>query len=619
MTIARRILFGTTALCGSVLTIMSAASEWIAFRLQFHPALGEPWFGHFYAPWSWLLWNQAPWAPQCRWTLVIADVGVVIASMAAMVPFAVWRNLQRRRPKRNEGVYGTARFQDEAEIRASGLVASYEERPGVYVGAWQDRKGNVKYLRDDGDTHVAVIAPTRSGKGIGVIVPTLLSYPESALIYDEKGELWEMTAGWREQGAGNLVLRWEPGALKGSVAFNFLDEVRLETPYEIADAQNIALVLTDPKGEGIDNHDHWDKTAFETITALILHALYLARAKNRAASLSDVARMLSDPEHETGTLWEEMRTNEHLRGGTPEERRHWFIAAAGRDMLDRPIRERGSVISSTKSFLMLFKDTIVERNTQRSDFCLHDLMDGEKPASVYIVTRGPDKERLRPLVRLFLTMAMRYLTGAELQFQDGRPVMPHKHRLLFMLDEMPSLGRMELIESMLARCAGYGIKAVIICQDRGQLVKAYGEHQTITGNCHIRVVYAPNETATAEWISRLSGKKTEVQEDITESGRRFGWLRTVTRTYRQHSRDLLTPDEVMNLQKPRRDAKEGIVSPGEILVFIAGERPIKGLQILYYLDPVFLARAQIKPPTPSPYPTPFRFRFAHDLEAQDAE
>ena len=173
--------------------------------------------------------------------------------------------------------------------------------------------------------------------------------------------------------------------------------------------------------------------------------------------------------------------------------------------------------------------------------------------SLYIVTRGSDKERLRPLVRLMLTMITRTLMGVPLRFRQGQPVMPHRHRLLMMLDEFPSLDRMHAIEDALPKCAGYGIKASSAAQDREQMLAPYGEHQTITANCHIRIIYAPNERETARWMSDMIGTTTIVKEDVTESGTRIGSLNQVSRTYHEVSRPLMTPDEIMTLRKPRKE------------------------------------------------------------------
>jgi type IV secretion system protein VirD4 len=165
-----------------------------------------------------------------------------------------------------------------------------------------------------------------------------------------------------------------------------------------------------------------------------------------------------------------------------------------------------------------------------------------------------------------------------------------------MLDEFPSLGRMQLLEGALPKCAGYGIKAFLAAQDREQMFRSYGEHQSITANCHVRIIYAPNEWSTAKWVSEMAGNTTIVKEDVTESGTRFGPLRNVSRTYHQLSRPLVTPDEIMKLKKPAKADDGRILKAGEMVVFVAGEPPIAGTQILYFLDPTFGSRAAIPAP-----------------------
>jgi type IV secretion system protein VirD4 len=169
-----------------------------------------------------------------------------------------------------------------------------------------------------------------------------------------------------------------------------------------------------------------------------------------------------------------------------------------------------------------------------------------------------------------------------------------------MLDEFPSLGRMHVIEDALPKCAGYGIKCFLAAQDREQMLSAYGQHQTITANCHVRIIYAPNERETARWVSDLIGTTTIVKEDVTESGHRLGPLSQVSRTFHEVSRPLMTPDEIMTLRKPQKergaDGTDVITEAGEMVVFVAGENPIKGTQILYFLDPLFRQRAAVPAP-----------------------
>ncbi len=586
-------LFASTALAAGGVVLSAAATQYIAHRLGYHPALGEPWVGQLYAPWAWAEWVRAPWMPGAKAPFQhvgMAGMGLTAAGMLALVGRA---NARRRKPRQHHGIHGTARFQTAEEIASGGLMArSGHPHEGVYVGGWTDAEGRVHYLRHDGPEHVIVVAPTRSGKGVGNILPTLLSWQHSALVYDEKGELWALTAGWRASEGGNTVLRWEPGAEHGSCGFNFLEEIRLRTPHEVGDAQAIALVICDAKGEGLENKDHWTKTSWGLIAGLALHVRYLAEASGGGGSLADVEALLSNPDQSSDDLWEEMRTNRHLADG----QRHPVVASVGKIMAERNEKERKSVLSSAQVYLTIYADPLVAGNGRRRDFKLMDLMNDARPVSLYVVTRGTDKERLRPLVRLMLTMAMRRLMGEELTYQDGRAAMPHKHRLLALIDEFPSLGRMEIIEESLSKAAGWGIKFFLAAQDRTQLFKAYTQHQSVTGNCHIRIIYAPNEVETAEWISRTIGGTTIVKEDVTESGPRGGSLKNVSRTYHEVRRDVMTPDEIMTLRKPKKDDNDRIIESGEMVIFQAGERPILGTQLLYWNDPTFSARSRIPAP-----------------------
>jgi type IV secretion system protein VirD4 len=518
---------------------------------------------------------------------------LVAASIATFAGGA--RALARqRRLQGNAGVHGTARFREEREIRTSGLLVSRQPAgaSGVYLGGWRDGRGRTHYLRDISNGHVAICGPTRSGKGVCVIVTTLVDWRGSAIVYDEKGELWALTAGFRHHGAGNRVIRWEPGAVTGSAGFNFLAAIRLGTPHETADAQNIALHLVDPNGTGLDKLDHWSKVSFQVLPGVILDTACQAFHEHRTASMADVATALSQMGAEDVSLWEEMADNHHLPGGAP----HPIVAAAGRAQLARSERERASALSTMQTHVLLFMDPIIRGNTDHGDFTLEDLADAEQPASVYIVTRGADATRLRPLVRLFLTMAMRHLMGPELVFENGQPLPAHRHKMLLMLDEFPSLGKMELIEASLARCAGYGVKVVIAIQDLSQLTGTYGPAQSIIANCQIKSCFPPNDLATAEWLSRNTGTTTVLAPHITASGKRFGALSQITKTFHETSRPVLTADECMTMPVAEKDAQGRIVAPGEMLIFELGQRAIRATQLLYFADPEFARRAALPPP-----------------------
>jgi hypothetical protein len=160
--------------------------------------------------------------------------------------------------------------------------------------------------------------------------------------------------------------------------------------------------------------------------------------------------------------------------------------------------------------------------------------------------------------------------------------------------EFPSLGRLAVIEDALAKCAGFGIKAYLIMQDREQLLATY-PHETILSNCHVRIAYAPNKLETVEWLSKELDTQTINLEVYSESGRRSGYLSQVSHSITQAARALMTPGEIMRLPGPVKSGLQ-ILSAGELLLMTAGKRPIRGRQILYFEDPTFAARAAILPP-----------------------
>jgi type IV secretion system protein VirD4 len=371
-------------------------------------------------------------------------------------------------------------------------------------------------------------------------------------------------------------------------AISFPDGL-LGSEYEFRDVSNIMEMVVDPEGEGLN--DHWRPSAAVTLNGVALHVCYEQGMKGKQACLSDVLNALDNPARKPEALYQSMVANRHNGGQTHEE-----IARIGQQMLNKDVRERSGIHSTASLMLRLFRDPIVAANTARSDFRIDELMNGAKPTTLYIVTRGEDKLRLRPLVRLFLTMMFNRLSSADMRMAGGQPVSPHRHRLLVLIDEFASLRRMEVVQESLSKCAGYGIKAYLLAQDREQIINEYGPNETITSHCHIKAAYAPTNYRTAEWLSDMSGNSTVVVEDVTESGAAGALKKNVSMSYRTVSRPLITPDEVMRLKAPRKDADGKITDPGHVLVFAAGYPPVLATQSLFFRDPEFLRRASIPAP-----------------------
>jgi len=268
-------------------------------------------------------------------------------------------------------------------------------------------------------------------------------------------------------------------------------------------------------------------------------------------------------------------------------------------MLDKEDRDFGGVLSTAKTALTLYSDPVVASNTSASDFTIDNLVNHDQPASLYLVVPPSDKIRLRPLIRLMFTMVVNRLS--ERMAFDGAEQKRNRHRLLLLIDEFPSLNRMEVFADALSYMAGYGLKAYLITQDIRQIVDAYGQNESIVSNCHIRIAFAPNQFETAELLSKMTGTKTVQKASYNFSGSRFSPVMGHVNASVDHiERPLMTPDEIMRIKPPRKardGVSEKIVEPGLMLIFVAGHFPILGTQMLYFADPVLAKRAELAPPT----------------------
>ena len=370
---------------------------------------------------------------------------------------------------------------------------------GIVLGLYGGR-----YLRHGGPEHVMLFAPTRSGKGVGLVVPTLLTWTTSVLVHDLKGENYRLTAGWR--GTFSRVIVFDPTDID-SLRYNPLLEVRRGLN-EVRNVQTIADILVDPEG-ALERRSHWEKTAHALLVGVILHVLYAEPEK----TLAQVALFLADPGRSFEDALGVMLATPHL-GGRP----HPVVAAAARELLNKAENERSGVLSTALSFLTLYRDPVVAAATSASDWRIADLVHGAKSLSLYLVVPPSDLTRTRPLVRLVLNQILRRLTES---WED----IPNRHRLLLMLDEFPALGRLDVFESQMAFLAGYGIRAFLIAQSLNQIEKAYGPNNAILDNCHVRIAFATNDERTARRVSEALGTATELKAQQNYTGHRLApWL-----------------------------------------------------------------------------------------------
>lgn len=630
------IVRGVGGVMGSVAFACWVLTQRAAWKLGFHAALGKPWLpavpgkagvlqvaawvllgaavlalvprrsrllapifvafgagayawslGPLYTPFHFIVWAKrlaATDAARAFWRSGFQTLGIIGGAAALVAVVAVAIALKRLKPQSD--LHGSARWATEQEVKEAGLFSE----TGLILGQWPGRKGRGRTLRHDGPEHVFVFAPTRSGKGVSLVLPNLLTWPHSVLVHDMKGENWVLSAGWRSRELGSVCIKFDPTCADGTGArYNPLFEIRMGDQ-EVRDAQNVADILVDPNGDRI--RDHWDRTAHSLLVGVLLHVLYAEREK----TLAGCARFLARPDRPIDVALEVMMATEHAPPGHPGwydpvagtwTRTHPAAAAAARALLDKSPNERSGVLSTALSFLDLYRDPILARNTEVSDFALEDLVSHERPVSLYLTVPPSDLSRTRPLVRLLLNQVCRRLTE-RMDFADGRGKGAGKHPLLLMLDEFPALGKLQFFQESLAYLAGYDIRAMLITQDLSQHQGVYGKQESITANCHVRIAFAANKPETAELLSQMAGDTTVSHKQVSYRGGRFDLVmdhRNITQ--QEIRRRLLTPDEAMRLD------------PDHEVVFVAGQQPIYGRKLRYFEDSDLGRKAHVEPPARS--------------------
>jgi type IV secretion system protein VirD4 len=537
---------------------LQAAGALVGGSFAYAPALGPGLRlgaeARLYPPWAILVWRARHGEAAPR---LFAAAGLLVLLGAAFGGLAA-RALGPGRPARTRGFGGLA------EARRAGLLAGR----GCIYGELAGRILASPDLRPS-----LVTGGTRSGKGRGHVIPTLLAWTDSALVHDPKGELWRVTAGWRS--SFSHVLRFAPRDL-ASMRWNPLAEIR-PGPGEIAQVQRLVAILADPGG-GREEEAIWDRAAGEMLQALILHVLYTAPDADK--TLIGVRARLADLDAEA----EAMARTLHLPG-EDGPRPHPFVRTAARGYLSMHDRFRTSVQGTARSYLGWLAGEDVERALSASDLRLGDLACADAPISLYVEVAPADAQALRPLVRLVFYAAGQALTAFEDADDAGRP---KRRPVLLLLDEFPLLGRIAFLEKGLRLMSGYGLKTLLVAQSLNDIAETYGPHNTILDNCFVYTAFAALDPLTQEKVSRLTGSALELRESRSGPAGLAAGRASVTRG--EVERPLLEPGEIRGLA----DADQ--------LMFVAGRRPFRAKKLKYDRRRPFRARAGLPLPDPSAGP-----------------
>lgn len=566
-----------------VVASFAVATQFIAATFNHQAALGAPLVTlgdtYLYSPWAIVSWTER-WAESFPRPFSLARMIVLAGFLFAFLIAAL--ALQRRLQLKPFGKDAWAKF---ADIQEAGLFAD----KGVILGKFED-----EILAFDGPGHQILIGASRSGKGRGHVVPTILSWNGSALILDVKGELdrgdprhgFPGTSGYRaEQGPVFRLAPTDPT----SNAFNILLCVR-KGVNEVRDVQNIVDIIVEPHGETRGAEQFWNKSAKIVLTGVVLHVLYTETPERKA--LAVVREKLRDLDR---TCDEMRRTLHRLNPKTNQPEVHPEILHAAESYLAGEERLRSSIKATAESFFGVFADPIVAEKTSRSDFTIGDLMCADRPITVYLQPPPSDAQRLMPYLRLFIAEVARSLMESQTHDATG---MEKKHRLLLLLDEFPQLGCLDFFEKMMGAMAGYGLKAFLVCQSLNHLIKAYGRQNVILDNCHTVTSFAAADPETAKCIADMGGEVWEMRPQESEHrprsilGPRKGAI-----TYREERRPLLLPGDVRSLPQD------------EQLIFVSGCKPIRSKKLRFDQERVFVDR--LRPPAPN------HAAIAHDNEWRD--
>lgn len=471
---------------------------------------------------------------------------------------------------RSRALHGEARFARRQEIARAGLLGN----EGIVLGEVGRR-----YIVMPGQQGVALAAPPRSGKGVGVVIPNLLNWPGSIVCVDVKRENWTMTAGYRAA-MGHECYLFDPLAEDGRTARwdpNFY--VAPQRSRRINDIQRIASMFyqevpgTDP---------FWMASARSLFLG---SSLYLFETPSLPKTIGEVLRqgMASDDEG-FGRHWKRIIEGRNSgRYPLSEE-----CVRSLYDVIDLAPVTASSIRKTFTSRLDLWLNPILDDATSASDFDLRDLR--RRPMSIYVAVNPDDLHRLRPVLSLFFEQAIGLQTRA---LPEHDPTL--KYPVMILLDEVAALGRIPILSESIAYLPGYNVRVVMVFQTPSQLREVYGVEnaKTMMKSLGARIVYAPKDYDEAKEISDELGfttvrVRTRSRPQFVAMGTKHG--RNVNVTVSEQKRALLLPQEVKELGSDKE------------IIFCEGLRPILANKIRYFADRRFRMRLLPPPTTPAPRP-----------------
>ena len=470
-----------------------------------------------------------------------------------------------------ESVFGSAEWASQADIERADLRAKH----GMLLG--QDSIG---YFCADGFQHTLLFAPTGSGKGVGFVIPNLLFWEHSVIVHDIKLENHLLTSGWRAK-SGQQVYVWEPSNPDGVThCYNPIDWVSSKPGQMVDDVQKISNLIMPEK-------DFWNNEARSLFLGVVL---YLIADDTKVKSFGEVVRTMrsDDVVYNLAVVLDTL-------GDAIHPVAYMNIAA----FLQKADKERSGVISTMNSSLELWANPLIDAATASSDFNIMEMK--KKKTTIYVGLTPDNIQRLQKLMQVFYQQATEFLARKMPDIKE------EPYGVMFLMDEFPTLGKMEQFKAGIAYFRGYRVRLFLIIQDTQQLKGTYEEAgmNSFLSNSTFRITFAANNYETANLISQLCGNKTVEQTSYNKP--LFFDLNVSTRTQNVSNvqRALLLPQEVIQL--PRDDQ----------IVLIESFPPIPSKKIKYYEDKFFTKR--LLPPTFIPTQVPFNPKGNKEEEVEVTE
>jgi len=464
-----------------------------------------------------------------------------------------------------KSIHGDARFANMFDLQQKGMFKTSGN--GIVVG-----KFGGKLLRLAGQQFVILAAPTRSGKGVGVVIPNLLDYQESVVVLDIKQENFDLTSGWRAQ-QGQEIYLFNPFAEdRRTHRWNPLTYVSSDPAFRVSDLMSIAAMLYP---DGADEQKFWVSQARNAFMAFTLYLFEVWEEERKAGfpfakmpTFGAVYRISSgDGKSELKSYLEELAKRPFLSSNA---------RSAFANLLSQANETFASILGTFKEPLNPWLNPVLDAATSEDDFLLTDLR--KKRMTIYVGIQPNKLAESRLIVNLFFSQIINLNTR---ELPQNNPEL--KHQCLLLMDEFTSIGKVDIIASAVAYMAGYNLRLLPIIQSMAQLDATYGKEvsRTIITNHALQIIYAPREQQDANDYSEMLGYTTVRKQNVTRG-------REVSRSETEERRALMLPQELKAMGFDK-----------EVFLYEGLSHPVLCEKIKYYQDRYFSSRLLPKIPIPS--------------------